>query len=273
MTRRLLLSIGGITLLAGCSSQLPRAADVAQTRPATPGGSRSARATGSATPPSRPRRGVPAHSTSTPTARPGTGGRHASNGGPVYTVHDGAKAIALTIDDGPSAEYTPQVLHLLARYKVTATFSMIGIQVAAEPAIAREVVAAGHRLSNHTYRHLDLGWLAPSAAMAEMDRATDAIHKATGVTPQMFRAPYGIWSTTVLRHCQQTGMMPIDWSVDPRDWARPGVSAIVANIMDNTRTGSIILEHDGGGNRSETVAALGIVIPQLLDHGYRFVTP
>jgi peptidoglycan/xylan/chitin deacetylase (PgdA/CDA1 family) len=89
----------------------------------------------------------------------------------------------------------------------------------------------------------------------------------------MFRAPYGAWSPTVLRYCEQLRVTPLDWSVDPRDWSRPGVAAIVDNIMDNTRTGSIILEHDGGGNRSETVAALKIVLPRLLDEGFRFRTP
>ena len=85
----------------------------------------------------------------------------------------------------------------------------------------------------------------------------------------MFRAPYGAWSPIVLRWCEQIRVTPLDWSVDPRDWSRPGVAAII----DNTRTGSIILEHDGGGNRSETVAALGIVLPRLLDRGFHFRTP
>ena len=106
-----------------------------------------------------------------------------------------------------------------------------------------------------------------------MNQATDAIHKVTGRVPVLFRAPYGAWSPAVLRQCAKTGMTPMDWSVDPRDWARPGVTSIVRNIMHNTKTGSIILEHDGGGNRSETVAALKIVLPRLLAAGYHFRTP
>ena len=77
----------------------------------------------------------------------------------------------------------------------------------------------------------------------------------------------------MLELCEELHLTPLDWSVDPRDWSLPGVSAIVDNIMENTRTGSIILEHDGGGNRSETVAALSIVLPRLLAEGYRFRTP
>lgn len=253
VSRRVLLTAGGLTLLAGCSALPVR------------------RVTGAAQTQSLPTR--------KPSSRPG--GRRLSSGHhpardyrePVFYVDDGPKVIALTIDDGPSPVYTPQVLRLLAKYKVTATFSMIGIEVASYPGVARDVVQAGHLISNHTWRHLDLQLLSASAAIEEMDRATTAIHAATGITPHMFRAPYGAWSSTVIRHCDQAGMMPLDWSVDPRDWARPGVRSIVTNIMRHTQSGSIILEHDGGGDRSETVAALKIVIPRLLDEGYRFTTP
>ena len=182
----------------------------------------------------------------------------------MYHVDDGRKVIALTIDDGPSPVYTPQILRLLDQYQVTATFSMIGLQVAAHPGMAREVAAAGHMIANHTWSHVDLAILPPVTIADQISRASDTIHTVTGRVPTMFRAPYGAWSTTVLAHCAQAGMTPIDWSVDPRDWSRPGVASIVGNIMRNTKTGSIILEHDGGGNRSQTVATLKIVLPRLL---------
>ena len=259
LTRRMVLSVGGITLLAGCIAESGKLVTTAQAKPVHVGTS--------------------GHVTASKASHPGGGSaEHETNSladpdKPMFYVDDGAKAIALTIDDGPNAVYTPQVLQLLAKYRVTAMFSMIGIEVGALPGVARDVTDAGHEIANHTWRHLDLGTLAPSAVTSEMDQATDAIHTATGIVPSRFRAPYGAWSSTVLRHCAETGMTPIDWSVDPRDWARPGVSAIVSNIMHNTRDGSIILEHDGGGNRAETVAALTIVIPRLLDAGYHFVTP
>jgi peptidoglycan/xylan/chitin deacetylase (PgdA/CDA1 family) len=192
---------------------------------------------------------------------------------PVYYIHDGPKRVALTIDDGPSPVYTPQILRLLQRYRITAAFSMIGGNVQDHPEVAREVAHAGHMIVNHTWSHPDLALMSSAAVRDEMIRGTDAIHRATGRLPDMFRAPYGAWSPTVLRYCEQMRVTPLDWSVDPRDWSRPGVAAIVDNIMDNTRTGSIILEHDGGGNRSETVAALGIVLPRLLDRGFHFRTP
>jgi peptidoglycan/xylan/chitin deacetylase (PgdA/CDA1 family) len=147
---------------------------------------------------------------------------------------------------------------------------MIGVQVDEYRAIARDVAAAGHVIMNHTWQHLNLPALPAAAAVTQIDRATEAIHRVTDRVPAYFRAPFGAWSHAVLQHCERAGMTPVDWSVDPRDWARPGVSYIAGNILRNTTTGSIILEHDGGGDRSQTVAALGYVIPRLLDAGYHF---
>jgi len=257
LTRRTVLSVGGITLLAGGVAEWGKLTPAAQAKPV------------------HVRK--PDHVTASKAAR-AVSANHETNSlahpdKPMFYVEDGSKAIALTIDDGPNAIYTPQVLQLLAKYQVTAMFSMIGTEVSALPGVAQDVAAAGHEIANHTWKHLDLGTMTPSAVRSEMDQATDAIHTATGIVPSRFRAPYGVWSKTVLQHCAAAGMTPVDWSVDPRDWARPGVPSIVRTIMSTTRGGSIILEHDGGGNRSQTVAALKIVIPRLLDEGYHFVTP
>lgn len=189
------------------------------------------------------------------------------------TIKDGPKVIALTIDDGPSPVYTPQILKILSQYRVTASFSMIGKSVAQFPAVAREVTAAGHMIVNHTWDHSDLGYLPAARVHEEITRATDTIHAATGTRPSMFRAPYGAWSTAVFRYCAQAGLTPLDWSVDPRDWSRPGAGSIVHDILADTRTGSIILEHDGGGDRSQTVAALKVWLPRLIAEGYQFTTP
>jgi peptidoglycan-N-acetylglucosamine deacetylase len=189
---------------------------------------------------------------------------------PVYYVDDGPMTIALTIDDGPSPIYTPQILQILEKYKITASFSMVGENVTYYPGVARDVADAGHVIVNHTWDHANLAALTESQTRAEIANASDAIHRAVGRTPTIFRAPYGAWSRTTLEYCASEKLMALDWSVDPRDWARPGVSKIVSNIMKNTATGSIILEHDGGGDRSETVAALKIAVPRLLDEGYHF---
>ncbi len=190
---------------------------------------------------------------------------------PLYYVDAADRAIALTIDDGPDPVYTPQVLRLLALYRVTATFSMIGLNVAAYPELARAVAQAGHHIANHTWTHANLAQLPVHSVQTELTRASESIHAAVGSAPALFRAPYGSWSAAVIRQCERMKMVPVDWSVDPRDWSRPGTRSIIATIMRETGPGSIILEHDGGGNRSETVAALGVVLPWLLQRGYRFV--
>jgi peptidoglycan-N-acetylglucosamine deacetylase len=194
-------------------------------------------------------------------------------GEPMTAIEDGPKVVALTIDDGPSPVYTPQILRILHRYGVIASFSMVGLNATAYPGVAREVAAAGHMIVNHTWNHYNLGYMSAAGVWDEIAQATDAIHAATGERPRMFRAPYGVWPPAVFSCCAQTGLTPLAWSVDPRDWSRPGVGAIVRGIVSDTRTGSVILEHDGGGNRSQTVAALKIWLPRLLDAGYQFTTP
>jgi peptidoglycan/xylan/chitin deacetylase (PgdA/CDA1 family) len=205
-------------------------------------------------------------------ANPGSGiDPSKTQSAPEYYVHAGPKVIALTLDDGPHPVYTPQVLALLDRYKITATFCMIGRQVAANHALVSEVAAAGHMIANHTWDHANQSRLALSQIRSEIDRTNEALN-SVGVHPTVFRAPYGAWSRTLFEACAGADLRPLDWSVDPRDWSRPGASAIVSRILSNTRTGSIILEHDGGGDRSQTVAALQVVLPQLLASGYRFTT-
>lgn len=280
--RTLLAGSGGlmlaVTAVAGCSGGL--AAESLKQAPSPP-------ARGNALAPTSPEARKAALRASTRAARrpgghtpaaarhrpPAPERRDVAPAKPVYYVDDGPMAIALTIDDGPSPVYTPQILRILEKYRVTASFSMIGQNVTYCPGVARDVADAGHMIVNHTWDHANLARMTSARMRTEISRAADAIHTAAGTRPTMVRAPYGAWSRATLEYCASEGLMPLDWSVDPRDWARPGIGAIVANIMRNTRTGSIILEHDGGGNRSQTVAALKNVIPRLLDEGYRFHLP
>jgi peptidoglycan/xylan/chitin deacetylase (PgdA/CDA1 family) len=194
-------------------------------------------------------------------------------GHPQFYVHEGDKAIALTIDDGPSAKYTPQVLALLAQYKIAATFCMIGQSADQHASLVAEVSAAGHLVANHTWTHPNLSKMTEAQVTAEIERTNDAITRGGAKQPTLFRAPGGNWSPTVFSVCDKLGLRPLDWSVDPRDWSRPGTDHIVQTVMGHTHTGSIILEHDGGGDRSQTVAALQRFIPQLLQAGYHFVQP
>ena len=288
VSRRVLLAAGGAVLLTSTAVTADARAQRAGTgpRPAPDGAAGPASATGpaGAQAGAPPRPGMARPVISPATRQHPELARHAARpprreqprlpyGQAMRTVRDGPKVVALTIDDGPSPVYTPQVLRILRQYGITASFSMIGRNAAAFPGVARQVAAAGHMIVNHTWDHDNLSYLSPVAVRDEIARATDAIHAATGQRPGMFRAPYGVWPPAVFSYCAQAGLTPLAWSVDPRDWSRPGVRAITRTIESDTRTGSVILEHDGGGNRSQTVAALKIWLPRLLDAGYRFTTP
>jgi peptidoglycan/xylan/chitin deacetylase (PgdA/CDA1 family) len=214
LTRRILLVAGGLTLLAGCSDAAEQVAYVtrapASHAPSGPGQVHLGRQEQRLARNGRPgRRAARRHK------------HRAAEESPMFYVNDGRKGIALTIDDGPNPVYTPQILRLLEKYRVTASFSMIGLEVDTYRGVAREVAAAGHVIANHTWSHPDLAHLSPVAVADQMNRAADAIHKVTGRVPTLFRAPYGAWSPAVFRQCARTGMTPLDWSVDPRDWSRP----------------------------------------------------
>jgi len=294
VSRRVLLAVGGAVLLTSTAAAVDADARAhglgAQPRPAPnvpahrsggPPGARASTTSGpgearaAASRPARKHFGparqhpVPARSATRPPRRQ----PRLPYGEPMSTVKDGPKVVALTIDDGPSPVYTPRILRILRRYGVTASFSMVGLNAAAYPGVAREVAEAGHMIVNHTWNHYNLRYMPAASVWDEIARATDAIHAATAKRPHMFRAPYGVWPPAVFSYCAQAGLTPLAWSVDPRDWSRPGARAIVRDIVSDTRTGSVILEHDGGGNRSQTVAALKIWLPRLLDAGYQFTTP
>jgi peptidoglycan-N-acetylglucosamine deacetylase len=180
-------------------------------------------------------------------------------------------AVALTIDDGPHPTYTPQMLDLLAEFHVPATFSLIGEQVTEYPQLVKRIVASGHQVSDHTMTHpINLPSLAADRIQVEIGDAHDRIAQLTGVAPKFFRAPGGNWSNQVLDVANQRGMICIDWAVDPRDWARPGTSSIATALL-GSKAGDILLCHDGGGDRSETIQALRTVIPTLQKRGLTFV--
>jgi peptidoglycan/xylan/chitin deacetylase (PgdA/CDA1 family) len=184
-------------------------------------------------------------------------------GGPA-----GGKMVALTFDDGPSV-YTPQVLAILNRYGVHATFFEIGRQVGPLAATSRAVIRDGDVIGDHTWSHPDL----TARNTAVQVRPTQAaIHNATGFRPCLLRPPYGIAPAGVVRIVRSLGLLTIQWDVDPADWSRPGASVIAQRVLSAVRPGSIVIMHDGGGDRSETVQALGTIVPTLLARGYHLVT-
>ena len=183
-------------------------------------------------------------------------------------------AVALTFDDGPSRHWTRAVLDLLHRHHAPATFCMIGRQIREFAWVARRVAREGNAICDHTWDH-DLALRGRPRGQQALDirRGYRAIVRWTGAHPRFFRAPGGEWSTSLETIAHAQGMRSLKWTVDPRDWARPGVRKIVRAVLSQLRPGGVILLHDGGGNRRQTLAALRILLHRLPRLGYHFVLP
>lgn len=189
-----------------------------------------------------------------------------------HGAHYPKRSIMLTVDDGPSAEWTPKYLRLFEKHHIKVTFNMIGEQVKPNRHIVKAVASEGHVIANHTWTHDEaLPFGTERHIHSEIHRTNEAIHAVTGYTPSTFRAPGGVWGPAVFAELARQRMMPLDWDIDPRDWALPGTAAIESAMLQAGR-GDIILCHDGGGDRSETYAALKKVVPELKHRGLDFVT-
>ena len=186
---------------------------------------------------------------------------------------------ALTFDDGPHAQGTPAVLELLAAADVRATFFLVGEQVQRNPALAREIVEAGHGVGLHCQRHRNLLRLAPWQVRADIDRAEAAIGEATGVAPALYRPPYGVLNAAALRLARARGWRTLLWSHWGRDWERRATpESIHARVTDGAREGSVLLLHDADdysapGSWRRTVAALPRVLQTLAERGLEPVSP
>jgi peptidoglycan/xylan/chitin deacetylase (PgdA/CDA1 family) len=179
--------------------------------------------------------------------------------------------IALTFDDGPWYD-TPQFLDVLEREHVVATFFQIGEQIAQYGSVDRRMLRDGDMIGDHTWNHANVSG-GGSFAAGEISRTASAIRAATGgFSPCLFRAPGGAVSPGLISEARAMGFTTIGWDVDPRDWATPGTGTIYSNVIANSQPGAIVIQHDGGGNRSETLAALPHEIDTLRRQGYHFVT-
>lgn len=182
------------------------------------------------------------------------------------------KKIALTFDDGPFPNYTQMILDILKIHNVKATFFVVGEMVKAYPHVAKRIVDEGHDIGNHSYTHPMLTWLSKPRALFEIAQTDAIVKKVTGQTPKFFRPPYGSYQKTAYRLAEEQGHKIILWSADCRDWSKPGVQSIVTRVMRGVKPGAIILLHDGGGNRMQTVKATEILIQQLIKSDYKIVT-
>jgi peptidoglycan/xylan/chitin deacetylase (PgdA/CDA1 family) len=189
-------------------------------------------------------------------------------GGSAGLISNGprdARVVALTFDDGPS-DYTDGFLQVLREKGVHGTFFEIGQEMAGREATMRQILAEGDELGDHTENHVEF------PGYSQIAGAARRIEEYTHFKPCLFRPPGGAVNSSVIATAGSLGMRTITWDVDPRDWSTPGTGAIYSNIVGNAKPGSIILMHDGGGPRGETLAALPQVIDTLRSRGYSFAT-
>ncbi|MBV9465469.1 MAG: polysaccharide deacetylase family protein, partial [Solirubrobacterales bacterium] len=181
------------------------------------------------------------------------------------------REIALTFDDGPGP-YTPQILSILQRANVPATFFEVGVLEKYFHDSTAEIVARGYPVGDHTESHAPMSKLSPADQQAQILTQTSHIGDYGAPFPRLFRPPYGLWNTATLALLHKYRMLMVLWTVDTSDYRRPGVQAIVSSAVSGARPGAIILMHDAGGNRTETVEALPRIIAVLQARGYRLVT-
>ncbi|SEO73573.1 polysaccharide deacetylase family protein [Paenibacillus sp. OV219] len=183
------------------------------------------------------------------------------------------KLLAFTFDDGPNPEWTPQFLDTFKQYGGKATFYVQGTNMEKYPEIARRIVLEGHELGNHSYSHPRLPELDREGQVEELQRAEQLIVAVTGVRPNTFRPPYLAVNDELLSVAGEFDYAVIHGvNLEANDWDMPGVSHIVDSTRAVMRSGSILLFHDGFGDRSQSLAAISILLEEAVAQGYRFVT-
>lgn len=194
----------------------------------------------------------------------------------IYQGSQSDKVVALTFDDGPNPPYTLQLLDVLDKYGIKSTFFLIGQNAEKYPETAKAIAQRGHLIGNHTYTHSDLLKIAEGQIQEELSKSADVIENATGTRPKFLRPPHGFRDPLVLQLAKEQKLDIVQWSVMAEDWKKPGTNVIVDRVLSKVNNGSIVLLHDGdgiiSGDRSQTVAATEIIIKQLQQQGFRFVT-
>ncbi|EQE83978.1 TPA: polysaccharide deacetylase family protein [Clostridioides difficile] len=190
--------------------------------------------------------------------------------------NDNEKVIALTFDDGPDEVFTPQVLDILKKNNVKATFFIVGEKVEYNKELLKRQYTEGHEIGNHTFTHINVAKNSYDKVEKEITDTQNAVKNVIGVEPKIFRPPYRAMSKSVCDIIVSKNMNIILWSnLDPRDWSNPGVGNIINTILTKVQNGNIILLHDYNNRRndkSQTIQALEVVIPKLKEKGYKFVT-
>jgi peptidoglycan/xylan/chitin deacetylase (PgdA/CDA1 family) len=182
-------------------------------------------------------------------------------------MESGNKVIYLSFDDGPRAPFTQQILDVLAKYNAKATFFVIGRQAAAQPEMIRTLYDAGHSVANHTYNHRSLRGLDWDTFRDEVAGAANAIGEHSS---NCLRPPYGRVDANTSKFAASLDHYLVTWTLDPRDWTQPGADVIANRVINSAFPGAVVVLHDGGGDRSQTVAALETILARLSEQGYSF---
>ncbi|MBX7443311.1 MULTISPECIES: polysaccharide deacetylase family protein [unclassified Arthrobacter] len=188
------------------------------------------------------------------------------------TRHEG-KYLSLTFDDGPDPVNTPKLLAVLQKHHVKATFCLWGDHVKQHPEIVRMIADQGHTLCNHTMHHDDMGLWNTEAIRADLEETSAVVRDAVpGADINYFRAPYGSWGRTP-EVAAAMGMQPLGWATAIGDWEPPGTAELVRRLREGITPGGVVLLHDGGGDRTQTIEAVDQIIPELKSEGWRFDRP
>lgn len=185
------------------------------------------------------------------------------------------KIIALSFDDGPHPKYTVEILDILKEYNIKATFFVLGIHAEKYPEIIKRQVEEGHEIGNHSYSHIDMRKATKKQIRDEFEKTQEIIYSIANIKPKLFRPPYGNYNKDVLKIISSDDVQVVLWTFyqDSKDWSNPGVDTIVNTTLSKIQNGDIILFHDYVyKEESHTVEALKIIIPKLLEKGYKFVT-
>ncbi len=178
--------------------------------------------------------------------------------------------MALTFDDGPG-RLTAQLLDTLGAHGARATFNVLGERVVEHPDLLARTIREGHEVGSHAFHHDRLAGC-PLAAQRQLRRTNSAVRCATGVTPRVFRPPYGAWSRALVLSARLTGLRTVTWDVSPRDWEAPGAEAISERVVSTVKPGSIVLLHDERRASEQTVGAVDEILRELGGRRYEFVT-
>ena len=191
----------------------------------------------------------------------------------VYSqVSTEEKAVALTFDDGPHPTYTAEILDILREYGIKATFFVIGENVERSKEVLKRCADEGHEIGNHTYSHASANNCTTRTLKEEIEKTDRIIFDLIGKKPALFRPPTGICNNRSVALSTELGFKTIVWNVDTRDWAHTSTDKIIKNVLENVKSGSIILFHDYIESPSPTPDALKVIIPELIAKGYTFLT-